>query len=1014
MDESTILDTKVLQRNPFPGVRPFTGAEDKNFFGREESVRAVRDLLLENRFVTLVGASGAGKTSLIQSGIIPSLLAEDKQEWVPITVRPGRQPVVNLLKEFQRVFPKKFSDQDVDAFLSGDGTLTDWIHEMGLGSHRYLISVDQFEEIFRIEPAGKKGGKNQEASRLVNLLLHAIASDLVGVHVVLSIRSDFIDACSTFRSLTEQMNRSKYLLPPMSEEALSRAITEPVRLAGASVEDGFVETVLDDLEKVEDRLPLLQHALVRTWNHWAHRKRNDEPVSLVDYKAVGSVRNALSGHLNEIYESLDRRQKVICERLFKSITAKGEEQNGFRKLATLGTIARIAQCTIDEAAEVVEIFRKPGRSFLAPHVPLPLNQDSVIELSHESLIRNWERLSVWVDEESESIKMYIRLSEASALYQQGRTELLKPPELQIALRWRETQQPTPAWGIQYNPAFERAMVFLNTSEEEYLWQEERKMVLQRRRLIINRSIAILMGVLVIVLAVIFIGTRNQPAGEDEPDQAAGEEYVYTPSRQQAPVQAEDRDEEDLSREEADVQAEEETVPREGQGNLQQEGSEGEEESAGPLRDEREQDRTLQREEPVERSRTEPVARQQEEDISTDVQQRVLSLARDVALSSTRIDNNPQLQGLLAFQAYRFNDRFNGKPYDSDIYRGLYMAMKELISPAYNIYPSIRNTVRSIEWLDSRNSIMIASSDGTIMILPGNYANRASRTTLAGTGFPGESLAVSPDERLVAVGTNGGGMLFLDLSDGNLLNRNSEHGNIFLFLQNLGNSGSFLSAGTDNRILKWEFGSFEASLWTELEDRPSAMAASSDGRQAAVGTRDGRLYEISVDAPGNRRLLNDFGRNHVSALAYGPGGQTLAVGLLDGSIRILAGTGRRVVATLSGPGARVADLDYSPDGRKLVAASHDGNVYLWNTSDWEHSPVVFSDNNGFVLSVCFSGNSRYFYSGSTEFPRLIGRPSGSAQMVSDFCSLVDRNLTRSEWEQYFGDEVPFEETCPGTN
>ena len=151
-----------------------------------------------------------------------------------------------------------------------------------------------------------------------------------------------------------------------------------------------------------------------------------------------------------------------------------------------------------------------------------------IELSHESLIGIWDRLQDWVDEEADSINMYLRLSEASALYQQGRTELWKPPELQVALNWRDSQNPTPAWGVQYNPAFERAMVFLTTSEEEYLWDEERKVILQRRRLILNRAIAVFMGALVVVLTVVFFGTRNRTPDAGEANQMTDQDYSYVP------------------------------------------------------------------------------------------------------------------------------------------------------------------------------------------------------------------------------------------------------------------------------------------------------------------------------------------------------------------------------------------------------------------------------------------------------------------------------------------------------
>jgi WD40 repeat protein len=197
-------------------------------------------------------------------------------------------------------------------------------------------------------------------------------------------------------------------------------------------------------------------------------------------------------------------------------------------------------------------------------------------------------------------------------------------------------------------------------------------------------------------------------------------------------------------------------------------------------------------------------------------------------------------------------------------------------------------------------------------------------------------------------------------------------------------------------------------------RPSALAASSNGSRVSFGTREGKLFELSVSAPGQVRQVADYGSNQVRSLTYSPDGQILVAGLLDGSLRVLSGDSRRNLAILRGPGSRVTDLAYSPDGRFLAAASNDGNVYLWHTSDWEASPLVFPENNGFVLAVCFNRNSSYFYSGSVDYPRLVGRPTEASQMGSDFCSLVGRNLTIAEWDQFFDGDLPYEETCPGLN
>ncbi|MFO7671728.1 MAG: hypothetical protein R6W31_18865 [Bacteroidales bacterium] len=1005
MGESSMINTGVLKMNPFPGIRPFTSAEDKLFFGRDKVSSEVLDLLRENRFVALVGASASGKTSLIQCGIIPALITQEKQEWVPVSMRPGTNPVENLIKSFQMVFPKKLNETDVQSFLSGHMHLGDLILEKGLGSHHYCLVVDQFEELFRSGPSIHSPLKDPSTRRFIDLLVKAAEGERPNIYVLLSIRSDFFESIAAFRGLTELMNRSKYLIPQMSMEALASSIAGPVERTGAILEKGFVEHLLDDLEDLETPLPRLQHALMRTWEVWSAREGRDQPITISDYRTVGSVKSAISDHLEQVYSKLDDRQKVICERLFKSITSKSDQYNGFRRQATLGNIARIAQCSMEELTDVVEVFRKPGRAFLLPVAAIPLQSDSLIEISHESLIRIWERLQQWVDEEHESIGMYLKLSEASALYQQGRTELWKNPELQIALKWRNTQKPTPAWGVQYNPAFERAMVFLSTSEEELQWEEERKLIQQKRRLLLNRFIAIFMGIIVLVLGTVFMITRFRPAPVAQTDlQVEAEPFNDVQKADPDPVVS-GITESEVPEPISDYV--EETLPE----NPVKENSQPERSTVQPV--------TRNTSTPVEKEVKPVVAPVISKETAPPANQAgtgrgiLVSLARDVAAQSLEIDKNPELQGLLALQAYKLNSRSQGTYYDKDIYLGLYASLKKLISPAYNIYPNLRSSIKDAEWLNRSGSILTVSSDGSAKILSGNYADRASQITLPGTGLSNESLAVSPDEKIAAVGTNGGGLLFLELENqGKVIHQDTDNGKIVLFLKNLGTTGSFVSAGTENRILKWDYNSYEAAELVTTASRLSALSATDDGSRVAYGTRDGKLLEFSVASPGEVRTIAEFGQNHVRAIVYSPGGQNLVVGLLDGTVQVLSGPARKRIASLRGPGARVADIAYSPDGRFIAAASHDGNVYLWNTSDWNDPPLVFDENNGFVLAVCFSSDGHHFYSGSVDFPRFIGRPTESAFMAGEFCSLLSRNLTQEEWRQYFGSEIPYEKTCTG--
>jgi len=1012
MGNPSMINTGVLQRNPFPGSRPFFSAEDQLFFGRDKAVSELLEILLKKRFVAVVGASASGKTSLIQSGVIPALLADMKREWVPVYIRPGRRPMESLIRGIQRVFSKNISESDVHSFLKSSQSIGDFLIEKDLGNYHYFLVVDQFEELFTWPVAQKKrkSGKNPDAIHFISHLMRLVDAADPQIYLMLSIRSDFLDNCSSYRELTEHLNKSKYLLPQMNRNDLKEAILEPFRVAGATVESGFEEYLLSDMEEVESNLPLLQHALKQTWSHWKSRGSTNTPVSLEDYQASGSVRIGLSRDLENLYQSLEFYQKEICERIFKTVAFKTERQEAYSRRTSLGNIARIAQCKVERVIEVVEIFDKAGHPFLGYQHSSPLSSSSRIELSHESLINIWDRLRQWVDEEDESIRMYLKLSKASALYQQGKGVLFEGSELQQAIDWKKLHNPTPAWGIQFNPAFERAMVFLNTSEEEYIWTEKRKIILQRRKRILNRSI--ISGAVVIAAAVVLVIyiSRNRPVEPDQQIQMLVQEPLSSRSSTQLPVTdinqpvaGEEEQSQDIGETEALVQETQEQVSEE---QVSEEQVSEEQVPDGPEET---------GEDPVE-TITEPVVTsdQQADPIPTRSRESeiIVTIARDAAYLSLGISKNPELRGLLAYQSYLLNKEHAGEAFNRDIYSGLYEALKKLIKVSYNIYPSLRNSIKATEWLNRTGSILTASSDGSIKILSGNIADVASQIPLAGTGYNNECLGISPDERIAAVGTSGGGMLFIELENrGEVIHQNREQGDVVLFIENLGRSGSFLSAGTDNKVLKWDYSSFTPTTLVTMMTRPLALATSRNGSQAAIGTGSGRIYTLNVNDPASLQEVNNFGSNQARALDFSPGQRYLAAGLLDGSVKVLSGDGRRTIANLFGPGARLSAVEFSPDGRFLVAASNDGNVYMWDALDWNESPVVFTENSGFVLSLCFNSNGSYFYSGSVDYPRMVGRPTDTDQMASDFCSLLTRNLTREEWNQYYGEGVPYQETCP---
>src|SRR5689334_17164549 len=312
-------------------------------------------------------------------------------------------------------------------------------------------------------------------------------------------RSDFIGDCAQFPELTRKINDSHYLIPQLTREQKRKAIEGPVAVGGATIAPRLTQQLLNDLGDNPDQLPILQHALMRTWSYWTrYRDYNDEAVDLKHYEAIGTMAEALSMHANEAYDELTEDQKRICEVLFKAITEKRGENFGIRRPTKLNEIAAIADVTEEEVKDVVEKFREQGRSLLTPAHGVPMISKSMIDISHESLMRIWVRLKNWVDDEAEAVQMYTRLAEAASMYQVGKAGLWRPPDLQLALNWQAKHKPTLVWGQRYHPAFERTLIFLEYSKKEWETEQRIKELEQKRKLRTARIVALLMGGAVVV------------------------------------------------------------------------------------------------------------------------------------------------------------------------------------------------------------------------------------------------------------------------------------------------------------------------------------------------------------------------------------------------------------------------------------------------------------------------------------------------------------------------------------
>ncbi|MFA5923162.1 MAG: ATP-binding protein [Methylococcaceae bacterium] len=271
--------------------------------------------------------------------------------------------------------------------------LTEALREQPLPENtNLLLVVDQFEEIFRY----REHQDRDEADAFIALLLRSVQDSAFPVYIVITMRSDFLGDCALFPGLPEALNDSQFLTPRLNREQRRLAITGPARVCGGDVEPALVNRLLNDMGADPDQLPVLQHALMRLWTE--ADKRGDKPVilKLNDYETMGGWDNTLSNHADEAFRELNDSQQAIAETVFRALTERSGPRRDTRRPFSLQTVAGIAGADIEQVISVIEVFRRADRSFVMPPVGQPLTAETLIDISHESLIRQWQRMKVWV------------------------------------------------------------------------------------------------------------------------------------------------------------------------------------------------------------------------------------------------------------------------------------------------------------------------------------------------------------------------------------------------------------------------------------------------------------------------------------------------------------------------------------------------------------------------------------------------------------------------------------------
>lgn len=392
--------------------------------------------------------------------------------------------------------------------------------ELGLAEGiRLVLIVDQFEELFRYTgtdpnavryPDDELRDRTDEAAAFAAALLAARDANTPQVHVVITMRSDFVGECARFLGLPEAVDKGQFLVPRMTRSQLEAVVREPLRLANASISAALVQRLLNDTGTQPDALPVLQHALLRTWQQAGDddasasgqsglREQVGTWVSETDsigyalrrdgvmagdrhilaeagadfvfgrkllprhYEAAGTMRRALSDHADAILSELaaqDSSLPELAQWLFRALSDIDKEGRAVRRpQRVVELVALVGAARRRQVVKVLDRFRADDCSFLTPSLEATptLTAVTVVDIGHEALLRNWRKIggerpgTGWLADEFEDGLIWRSLLVQARSFANNPKAVLSAATTVERARWL-AQRPSPFWARRHTDA----------------------------------------------------------------------------------------------------------------------------------------------------------------------------------------------------------------------------------------------------------------------------------------------------------------------------------------------------------------------------------------------------------------------------------------------------------------------------------------------------------------------------------------------------------------------------------
>jgi hypothetical protein len=377
--------------SPFPGLQAFQERHEPIFFGREQEIYRLAEMVRQKPLVAVIGASGSGKSSLIQAGVITRLRQSRTEQWHIIRFTPDQAGVKHPFASLRSALGQQWQVDlpSPDELAEQPALLKDVCQNWLAAPQRLLLLADQFEETF-----------TTIAPTLRTPFIQALCAllDLPQIHIVLTLRSDFSEHCLNEPDLVDRLRQQIYVLSRPQPWALHQMIDGPAKAAQIKLEGGLIETILSDTGSEPGNLALLAYTLDELYK--IADSRRDRTILMDDYATLGGVQGAIGKRAEKAFDDLKLPlpdKAMLLAHVFRDLVEVDDRGTATRKRAQLATIAA-------EEQKLITAFTKAR---------LLVSDEGWVEVAHEALFRSWERLKAWIAEAQEDLILLRQVQNAA-------------------------------------------------------------------------------------------------------------------------------------------------------------------------------------------------------------------------------------------------------------------------------------------------------------------------------------------------------------------------------------------------------------------------------------------------------------------------------------------------------------------------------------------------------------------------------------------------------------------------